>query len=134
MKQVLARISPILAADAAIYVVQELLGPAQTSKGVTSVLLEVIGFGLVVIVGFVAARTTHQLWTAFFATLAFWFIWRPFLFMVVGLPIAVLFRSLSIDQALKATLGLGIALALFSPIALALGVFGGLFGRRTAVP
>jgi len=130
MNQMLKNISVVLLVDAGIYLLQELLGPGVTSRGLVSVFFEILGFGIVMVVGFVVARSTQSLSRSFLATLAFWFVWRPLLFVLVGLPISILLRGLSVDQALKATMGLGIALVLFSPVALALGGFGGWFGRR----
>lgn len=95
--------------------------------------LEILTFGMVAIAAFLAARYTGRVVDAIKIGALFWFIWRPIPFLISG-AFSIAAGSVDYERVRMAALGYGVALLLFSPIAMAISGGAGWFGKRTHQP
>lgn len=127
MKKLLLAIWPVLAADAVIYALNEATYVFGSKSGI-GWLYEIIGYGLVLLAGYLAARESGFISRALLAGVVFWFLWRPLLALAAGL-IGLIAGSSAADSFSTGLLGVVGALVLFSPMALAASAIGGFIAR-----
>lgn len=125
---ILRRLWPIFALDAAIYFAI-VIGYSNNAGGLVRGVSEVLTYAMVAAIGYFSARFSGRLMSSLATGAIFWFVWKPFLFLLSGIP-AVAMGSLDIDRVGLTALGALVALLLFSPVALGLCVAAGWIGKR----
>lgn len=127
MKKLIQAIWPVLTADAVMYAINEATYVFGSKSGI-GWLYEIMGYGLVLLAGYLAARESGLISRALLAGAVFWFLWRPLLALAAGL-IGLIAGDVEADSFGTGLLGVVGALVLFSPIALAASAIGGFIAR-----